>query len=327
MNAILSIESSCDDTGASIIIDGQIASNVVSSQAIHIKYGGVVPELASRAHQINIIPVVNKALQDAKLTLNQLSAVAVTQGPGLMGSLLVGFSFAKSMAFSLGIPLIGVNHLQGHISALLIDSKPAFPLLCLLVSGGHTQIILMEDELTYSVLGTTQDDAVGEAFDKGAKLLGFDYPGGPLIDKYAQQGNPKAFEFPTPKTNGLNFSFSGLKTSLLYKVQEGQSQDLDFINNHLNDLCASYQNRLVEYLLKIFLIAIKEFKPKSIGLCGGVAANSLLRSKFNQLGIKTKIQSHIPDFQYCTDNAAMIAVTGYYKFLQKDFLVLKATIF
>jgi N6-L-threonylcarbamoyladenine synthase len=321
MCTILAIESSCDDTSAAVIQNGKILTNYISSQQIHTKYGGVVPELASRAHQANIVPIVDIALKDAGIDKVHLDAVAFTRGPGLMGSLLVGTSFAKGMALSLKIPLIDVNHLQAHIISQFIDEpKPTFPFLCLLVSGGHTQIILVKDYLEHEIIGRTMDDAAGEAFDKAAKIMDLPYPGGPLIDKYAREGNPEAFNFPEPNIPGYNFSFSGLKTSFLYFIRDNLKKDPDFIKNNLADICASYQYRIVNFLLKKIAIAADDLKIKEIGIAGGVAANSFLRQELKVLSEKKNWNIYIPAFEYCTDNAAMIAMAAHYKFLKKEFV-------
>ncbi|MBT4727300.1 MAG: tRNA (adenosine(37)-N6)-threonylcarbamoyltransferase complex transferase subunit TsaD [Bacteroidetes bacterium] len=320
MCVILALESSCDDTSASVLRNGKILTNIISSQAIHEKFGGVVPELASRAHQRNIVSVVNQAFKESGLTQKNLDAVAFTNGPGLIGSLLVASSFAKGLSSSLGIPLIGVNHLQAHVLANFIDDpKPNFPFLCLLVSGGHTQILKVTDQITYEIIGQTLDDAAGEAFDKAAKVIDLPYPGGPNVDKYAKHGNIDAFEFPTPKIQGLNFSFSGLKTSFLYKIRDGLKDNPNFIKENTNDLCASYQHRIVSYLTGKLVKASKQTGIKEIALAGGVAANSAIRERINELSIKHRWNTYIPQRQYCTDNAAMIAITAYYKYLAKDF--------
>jgi len=318
---ILAIESSCDDTSAAVLADGEVLSNVTANQAIHERYGGVVPELASRAHQQNIVPAVETALQRAGIEREQLSAVAFTAGPGLLGSLMVGVSFAKGLALSLGIPIIAVNHMKAHVLAHFIDEpKPSFPFLCLTVSGGHTQIVKVRDYLDMEVIGETIDDAAGEAFDKTAKLLGLPYPGGPLVDKYAQQGNPKAFVFPQPKAKGaFNFSFSGLKTSVLYLVQQKMQENPNFIAQYRNDLCASVQDTIVRYLLKKLSAAARKHQINQLAIAGGVSANSGLRAAFADLGKQKGWQTYIPQFQYCTDNAGMIAITAYYQYLAADF--------
>ncbi|HPG11456.1 MAG TPA: tRNA (adenosine(37)-N6)-threonylcarbamoyltransferase complex transferase subunit TsaD [Chitinophagaceae bacterium] len=336
---ILAIESSCDETSASICVDGSILSNHIAGQAIHEKYGGVVPELASRAHMQNILPVVSEALKTANCRLDDLDAIAFTQSPGLIGSLLVGTQFAKSLALALDKPLIAVHHMQAHVLANLIDDpKPSFPFLCLTVSGGHTQIVLCESAAKMKVLGETIDDAAGEAFDKTAKLLGLPYPGGPLIDKYAQQGDPKRFSFPEPKIPGLNFSFSGLKTAVLYFLQNAgtsqvykeeflasEEEKQQFITENLEDICASVQQRIVSILLNKLQTAAIQTGIKEICIAGGVSANSGLRKAFKELGEKKNWNTYIPAFQYCTDNAGMIAVTGYYKYMAKDFSDLSVT--
>lgn len=320
---ILAIESSCDDTSAAVLHDTCVLSNVVAGQEIHEKYGGVVPELASRAHQQNIVPVVHQALAQANIDKKQLSAIAFTRGPGLLGSLLVGTSFAKSLSLGLNIPLLEVNHMQAHILAHFITEKdsdvPSFPFLALTISGGHTQIVKVLDYNHMEILGETLDDAVGEAFDKSAKLLGLPYPGGPLIDTYAQKGNPTAFQFPKPKVAGLNFSFSGLKTSILYFIQRNSQKNPNFIAENLNDICASIQHTIASILLEKLTKASKETGIKEIAIGGGVSANSEIRKRI-QAGEKTMgWKTHIPKFEYCTDNAAMIGIVGYYKYLDKDF--------
>lgn len=317
---ILAIESSCDETAASVIGNGKILSNIVATQDVHIKYGGIVPELASRAHQQNIIPVVDQALLKANITKSMLNAVAVTKGPGLLGSLLVGISFAKSFALGLDVPLIEVNHMQAHILSHFIDDpKPEFPFICLTVSGGHTQIVLVKDYLEMEILGETQDDAVGEAFDKSAKLLGLPYPGGPLIDKYAQDGNPQAYSFPKVDTPGLNFSFSGIKTAILYFLQNNTMKDEQFIAKNLNDICASIQYTLIDILMRKLRKAVQETEIREVAIAGGVSANKGLR---NVLETEAQIKGwkvYVPDFQYCTDNAAMIAMAAHFKYVKGDF--------
>lgn len=311
---ILAIESSCDETSAAVLANGKIQSNIIATQTVHQKYGGVVPELASRAHQQHIVPVVSQALSEANITKNQLDAVAFTRGPGLLGALLVGTSFAKSLALGLHIPLIDVNHMQAHILAHFIeDPKPDFPFLCLTVSGGHTQIVKVDDYLKMEIIGETQDDAVGEAFDKTAKLLHLPYPGGPLIDKYAQQGNPKAFSFPHVEMPGLSYSFSGIKTAFMYFLRNQTANDSSFIDNNLPDICASIQYTLVKILLKKLIRAAKETGIREIAIAGGVSANSELRKQLTQEGIERNWKVYIPKFEYCTDNAAMIAMAAYYK--------------
>ena len=320
---LLAIESSCDDTSAAVLRGKQVLSNIVSNQEVHKAYGGVVPELASRAHQKNIIPTVNKALKDADVEKSELDAITVTAGPGLMGSLLVGTSFAKSLALGLGIPLITVNHMEAHIMAHFIgDNSPALPMLCLTVSGGHTQIVRVDAPLKFEVLGETIDDAAGEAFDKCAKLLGLPYPGGPLIDKLAREGDSGRFSFPESKLEGYEFSFSGLKTSVLYFLQKQLEADGDFIEKNLNDLCASIQGTIVGTLMKKFLQASRELGISTLAVAGGVSANSALRSAILDQENKG-YECHIPAFQYCTDNAAMIGIVGYYKFLERDFTSLE----
>lgn len=317
---ILGIESSCDETSASICVDGKIRSNVIATQKVHEKYGGVVPELASRAHIQNIVPVVDMALKESGVNLAQIDAVAFTQAPGLIGSLLVGTQYAKSTALALGKPLIAVHHMQAHVLANLIaENKPEFPFLCLTVSGGHTQIVKASSPLKLEVLGETIDDAAGEAFDKTAKILGLPYPGGPLIDKYAAQGNPLAFTFARPQVPDLNFSFSGVKTSVLYFLQKQQQQDPDFVKNNLNDLAASIQHTIIEVLLKKLKKAIQQTGIKHVCIAGGVSANTGLRTALENLGKELNISTYRPDFQYCVDNAGMIALTGYYKYLAGEF--------
>ncbi len=317
---LLAIESSCDDTSAAVFRNDENLANLVATQDIHRLYGGVVPEMASRAHLQNIIPVVDAAMQKAGITLDQLNAIAFTRGPGLIGSLLVGATFAKGLALTLGLPLIEVNHMQAHVLAHFIeDPKPSFPFLCLTVSGGHTQIVLVRSHLDMEVLGNTTDDAAGEAFDKTAKILGLPYPGGPLIDKYAQLGNPQAFTFGKPKVEGLDFSFSGFKTSVLYAIQKQQKQDPEFITNNLNDLCASIQRHIIEMLMEKLELAAIEHNIKEIAIAGGVSANSGLRKAINETGQRFGWNTYIPRFEYCTDNAAMIGITAYYKYLKGEF--------
>lgn len=317
---ILGIESSCDDTSAAIVRDGKVLSNVVAGQEVHKMYGGVVPEVASRAHQVHIVPVVEVALQQAGVQKEELDAVAFTRGPGLIGSLLVGVSFAKSFALSLNLPLIEINHLQAHVLAHFAEEpKPNFPFLCLTVSGGHTQIVLVRDYLDMEVLGKTMDDAAGEAFDKTGKLLGLDYPAGPLIDKLAQEGTPQ-FSFPEPQIPDLDFSFSGLKTSILYFLKKELESNPNFIQENLADICASVQERIVTILLRKLQKAALKTGIREIAIAGGVSANSGLRQGLTELGAKEGWNIYIPRFEYCTDNAAMIAVTGYYKFLKSEFV-------
>ena len=317
---ILAIESSCDETAAAVCKDGMILSNIIASQSVHEKYGGVVPELASRAHMQNIIPVVDQAIKNADINLADINAIAFTQAPGLIGSLLVGTQFAKSLSLSLQVPLIGVHHMQAHVLANLIPSvRPSFPFLCLTVSGGHTQIVLAKSALELEVIGETIDDAAGEAFDKTAKLLGLPYPGGPLIDQYAQLGDPLRFKFAEPQIPDLNFSFSGLKTSVLYFLQK---QTPEFVLENRNDLCASIQHTIVQILLKKLVKAVNQTNVKQVCIAGGVSANSGLRNGLINLGQKKSWQVYIPDFSYCTDNAAMIAITGYHKYLSNQFVSL-----
>ncbi|MBO0330217.1 tRNA (adenosine(37)-N6)-threonylcarbamoyltransferase complex transferase subunit TsaD [[Muricauda] lutisoli] len=320
---ILAIESSCDDTSAAVLSNAKVLSNVVATQEIHKQYGGVVPELASRAHQQNIVPVVHQALAKANIDKKQLSAIAFTRGPGLMGSLLVGTSFAKSLALGLDIPLIEVNHMEAHILAHFIEdadqTAPKFPFLGMTISGGHTQIVKVTDYFTMEVLGETLDDAVGEAFDKSAKLMGLPYPGGPLIDKYAKLGNPKAFPFPKPKVDGLNFSFSGLKTSILYFLQRETQKNPNFVEEHMNDICASVQYTILEILMDKLQLAVDQTGIKQIAIGGGVAANSGIRSRLREAEEKLGWQTFIPKFEYCTDNAAMIGIVGYLKFTKGKF--------
>ena len=317
---ILAIESSCDETSASVCVDGRILSNVIASQDIHRLYGGVVPELASRAHMEQIVPVVQAALDEAGISLSALSAVAYTQAPGLIGALLVGSGFARSLSLSLEIPLIAVHHMQAHVLANLIDEpRPSFPFLCLTVSGGHTQIVRCNGPMEMDILGETLDDAAGEAFDKSAKMLGLPYPGGPLIDRHAQAGDPHRFPFPEPQIPGLDFSFSGVKTSILYFLQEGQRKNPNFIQENLDDICASIQHRIVSILLHKLRRASLETGIRDICLSGGVAANSGLRKAFLEMGRQQQWNTYIPAMAYCTDNAAMIAITGYHKFLAGAF--------
>ncbi|TAH26431.1 MAG: tRNA (adenosine(37)-N6)-threonylcarbamoyltransferase complex transferase subunit TsaD [Cytophagales bacterium] len=323
---ILAIESSCDETAAAVICNGKILSNIVATQEIHIKYGGVVPELASRAHQKNIVSIVNQALDKANITKNELNAVAFTQGPGLLGALLVGVSFAKAFAWGLGIPFIAVNHMQAHILAHFIDEpSPKFPFICLTVSGGHTQLVKVNDHLEMEIIGQTNDDAVGEAFDKTAKILGLSYPGGPLIDKYAQEGNPLAFKFPIVEMPNLDFSFSGIKTAFLYFIKDNIKTNPDFIQENLNDICASIQYTLVQILLKKIRKALKQTGINTIAIAGGVSANKGLRSSLKNTAEIEGWDLYIPKFEYCTDNAAMIAITAHYKYLKKDFATLETT--
>ena len=320
---ILAIESSCDDTAAAVLHNNKVLSNVVANQLIHNQYGGVVPELASRAHQQNIVPVIDAALRKANIQKEQLSAIAFTQGPGLMGSLLVGSSFAKSLALALQIPLIAVNHMHAHILAHFIDEegfdKPEFPFLALTISGGHTQIVRVDGFFDMTIIGETTDDAVGEAFDKSAKILGLPYPGGPLVDKYAQLGNPKAFAFTKPKVPGLDFSFSGLKTAILYFIQKNTIENPNFISENTNDICASIQHTIIEILMDKLKLAVKETGIKRIAIGGGVSANSGIRNTLKEAENKYGWKTYIPKFEYTTDNAAMIGIVGYQKFLFKNF--------
>ena len=322
---ILGIESSCDDTSAAIISDGYILSNIIANQKVHEKYGGVVPELASREHQKNIIPVVDAAIKEAGIKKEDISAVSFTQGPGLLGSLLVGSSFAKSFALGLDIPLIAVNHMKGHIMAHFIKNKgeenkqPNFPFLCLTVSGGHTQIVLVKSVTEMIIIGETLDDAAGEAFDKSAKILGLSYPGGPLIDKYAKKGDKENFTFGRHKVGKYDFSYSGIKTSILRVVEKEVDKNPNFIKENLEDLCASIQHTIVEILIKKITKASSEIGINEIAIAGGVSANSYLRTRLIELQEIQKKNVFIPKFEYCTDNAAMIAITGYYQFLEKDF--------
>lgn len=322
---ILAIESSCDETSAAVISNGKVLNNIIASQTVHQKYGGVVPELASRAHQQNIVNTVQEAMERGGITKKDLHAIAFTRGPGLMGALLVGVSFAKGMALALGIPLIEVNHIQAHVLAHFIEKpgeerrKPLFPFLCLTVSGGHTQIVLVRDYLDMTVIGQTQDDAAGEAFDKAAKLLGLPYPGGPLIDKYAKDGNPAAFTFPDTIMPGLDFSFSGIKTAFLYFLRDKVKADPHFIENNLNDICASIQHHLVKMLVSRLEEATRQTGIHEIAVAGGVSANSMLRKTLNERAVSNQWNVYIPPFEYCTDNAAMIAMAAHYKYLRREF--------
>jgi N6-L-threonylcarbamoyladenine synthase len=320
MPIILAIESSCDDTAAAVMQDGCIKSNVVASQKVHQDLGGVVPEMASREHMQNISLVVDDALQKAQINKKDIDAIAFTQAPGLIGSLMVGAGFAKSLAHALNVPLIGVHHMQAHIMAHFIDDpKPQFPFLCLTVSGGHTQLVLCHSANEFDIVGTTIDDAAGEAFDKIAKLLGLPYPGGPLIDKYAVGGNIKAFAFPITHLADFKMSFSGIKTAVMYFLDKQKQIDPSFVDNNLSDLCASIQHTIVEMLLAPMKKCIKKYKVKHIGIAGGVSANSYLRKRFEELGQSLQCQTYIPAFQYCTDNAAMIAMVGHFKYLDNHF--------
>lgn len=320
---ILGIESSCDDTAASVICNGKILSNIIATQNVHREYGGVVPELASRAHQQNIVPVVDQAIKKAGISKNDLNGIAFTKGPGLMGSLLVGTSFAKSLALGLNIPLIEVNHMQGHLLAHFIDvegyEKPKFPFLGMTISGGHTQIVKVDDYFEMKVIGETIDDAVGEAYDKSGKVLGLGYPAGPIIDKLAKLGNPKAFTFTKPKVDGLNFSFSGLKTAILYFIQNETTKNPNFIQENINDICASIQYTIINILMDKLKKAVKETGINEIAIGGGVSANSGIRSTLKENESKYNWKTYIPKFEFTTDNAAMIAIVGYLKFLNNDF--------
>lgn len=320
---LLAIESSCDDTAAAVLHNDKVLSNVVARQSIHEEYGGVVPELASRAHQQNIVPVIDVALKKANIDKSQLNAVAFTQGPGLMGSLLVGTSFAKSLSMALNVPLIAVNHMHAHILAHFIDEegfdKPEFPFLALTISGGHTQIVKVNSFFDMEIIGETTDDAVGEAFDKSAKILGLPYPGGPLIDQFAKEGNPKRFTFTKPKVDGLNFSFSGLKTQILYFVQKNVKENPNFIEENKADICASIQNIIIEILMEKLKMAVAQTGINRIAIGGGVSANSGIRSTLKAAEGKLGWKTFIPKFEYTTDNAAMIGIVGYHKFLENKF--------
>ena len=325
---ILGIESSCDDTSAAVLRNNVLLSNVIASQAVHVKYGGVIPELASRVHQQNIIPVVDTALREAGIDASQLDAIAFTRGPGLVGSLLVGVSFTKGLSIARNIPMVEVNHLQGHILSHFIDlpdralPHPGFPFLCLLVSGGHTQIVRVDSPLEMEIIGTTIDDAAGEAFDKCAKVMGLPYPGGPVIDRLAKEGDPKAFRFAHPHVEGYDYSFSGLKTSFLYTLRDAVAADPDFIEKHKADLCASLQSTIIEILLDKLVRASKETGICDIAIAGGVSANSGLRSGITEAGRRRGWRTFIPEFKFTTDNAAMIAMAGYYRYRQGEFATL-----
>ncbi|SEA97855.1 O-sialoglycoprotein endopeptidase [Alistipes timonensis JC136] len=325
---ILGIESSCDDTSAAVLRNNVLLSNVIASQAVHVKYGGVIPELASRAHQQNIIPVVDTALREAGIDASQLDAIAFTRGPGLVGSLLVGVSFTKGLSIARNIPMVEVNHLQGHILSHFIDlpdralPHPGFPFLCLLVSGGHTQIVRVDSPLEMEIIGTTIDDAAGEAFDKCAKVMGLPYPGGPVIDRLAREGDPKAFRFAHPHVEGYDYSFSGLKTSFLYTLRDAVAADPDFIEKHKADLCASLQSTIIEILLDKLVRASKETGIRDIAIAGGVSANSGLRNGITEAGRRRGWRTFIPEFKFTTDNAAMIAMAGYYRYRQDEFATL-----
>lgn len=322
---ILGIESSCDDTSAAVIRGRTLLSNVIASQDVHRKYGGVIPELASRAHQQNIIPVVDTAIREAGIELKDLDGIAFTRGPGLLGSLMVGVSFAKGLSLSLDIPMMDVNHLQGHISSHFIDlpdrqlAHPRFPFLCLLVSGGHSQIVLVKDYGEMEIVGTTIDDAAGEAFDKCAKVMGLPYPGGPVIDKLAKEGNPKRFKFAKPSVDGFNYSFSGLKTSFLYFLRDEMRENPNFIGENKADLCASLQSTIIEILLNKLVRAARHYDIRDIAIAGGVSANSGLRRAIVEEGVRRGWNTFLPEFKFTTDNAAMIAVTGYFKYQRSEF--------
>ena len=324
MSIILSIESSCDDTSAAVLRDDRILSNVIASQKVHEMYGGVVPELASRAHQQNIVPVVDAAISKAGISKEEIDAIAFTRGPGLLGSLMVGVSFAKGLSFSLHKPLVEVNHLQAHVLSHFIKKDdtsvvPQFPFICLLVSGGHTQILLLKSHFDIEVLGSTIDDAAGEAIDKAAKIMDLGYPGGPIIDRLAKEGNPDAYHFATPNIPNYDYSFSGIKTSFLYFVRDELAKDPNFIENHKADLCASIQKTIVDFLLKKLEKAVLHTNVRQIAIAGGVSANSRLREGITQLGAKHHWDVFIPEFQFCTDNAAMVGIAGYFKYLHNDF--------
>lgn len=327
---ILAIESSCDETSAAVLRGTQVLSNLIATQKIHERFGGVVPELASRAHQANIVPVVHQALNEAQVALSEIEIVGVTQGPGLMGALHVGFSFAKSLALSLNVPLVGVNHMEAHVLAHFArtshteEPTPSFPFLCLTVSGGHTQMVWVKSPLDMEVVAETIDDAAGEAFDKAAKVLGLPYPGGPLVDKLAQIGDPLKYKFTKPTTEGLSYSFSGLKTSLLYFLRDQEKIQPEFKSVELNNICASYQHTIVEYLLLKFRKALEIYPAQAIALAGGVSANSLLRKRFIELGDELDVPAFIPPFSYCTDNAAMIGVSAFFKSATQQFLSMSA---
>lgn len=318
---ILAIESSCDETSASVAVNGKVLNNIVATQSVHENYGGVVPELASRAHQQNIVPVVDQTLKEAGIEPSELNAIAFTRGPGLMGALLVGTSFAKGLALALNVPLIEVNHMQAHILAHFIDEpRPSFPFLCLTVSGGHTQIVLVEDFMKMKVVGETLDDAVGEAFDKVAKMMDLGYPGGPKVDRLAQKGDSHKFSFPESEIPGLNYSFSGIKTAVLYFLRDQIKTNPDFIHENEADIAASVQHTLINMLLQKLRKAARQYKVKEIAIAGGVSANSGLRSRLTDLAEKEHWKVYIPAFEYCTDNAGMIAMAGYYKFLANEFV-------
>lgn len=325
---ILGIESSCDDTSAAVLRDGYLLSNTMASQEVHRRYGGVIPELASRAHQQNIVPVVSQALETAGVTMDDIDAIAFTRGPGLLGSLLVGTSFAKGLSLATGKPMIEVNHLQGHILSHFVkvegkeNRSPEFPFLCLLVSGGHTQIVRVDGPLNFEILGRTIDDAVGEAFDKCAKHMGLGYPGGPVIDRLAKEGNPEAFRFAKPNIPGLDYSFSGIKTSLLYFLRDRLKEDPAFMENNKADICASFQKDLIDILLKKLIIAVKQTGIRQVAISGGVSANSGLRNRIQEEGAKRGWTTFLPELRFTTDNAAMIAITGHFKYLENIFTTL-----
>jgi N6-L-threonylcarbamoyladenine synthase len=320
MSIILAIESSCDDTSAAVIVNGEVKSNIIYSQKIHEEFGGVVPELASRNHEKNIVVTVEKAIAASGIDIKDIDAVAFTRGPGLIGSLLVGVCFAKSFALAHNLPLIEVNHMQAHVLSPFIENREIeFPLICMVVSGGHTQLVLMKDYLEMEIIGSTIDDAAGEAFDKAAKMLGLDYPGGPLVDKWAKEGNPLAFTFAKPRMENFDYSFSGLKTSILYFLQKQKQQNPDFIKEHLADLCASIQHTIVEILIDKLKLSIKKYNVKHVSLAGGVSANSQLRKRFVEIVESCGAKSYVPAFQYCTDNAGMIAIAAFYKYKSKMF--------
>ena len=317
---ILAIESSCDETSAAVVHQGKVLNNIIATQTIHENYGGVVPELASRAHESNIVPVVDAALKKASIKKTQLDAIAVTKGPGLLGALLVGTSFAKAMALSLDIPLVTVDHMEAHVLSHFIDPPyPDFPFLCLTVSGGHTQIVLVKDHLDMQVVGRTRDDAAGEAFDKIGKLLGFTYPGGPLVDGHAQDGNPQAYQFPQTHIDGLDYSFSGIKTAVMYFLRDSIKSTPDFIEKNLADICASVQRTLINMLLEKLIMATEQYNISQVAIAGGVSANRGLRQELEREAVDRKWSVFIPEFQYCTDNAAMIAITAHYKYLKGAF--------
>ena len=320
---ILAIESSCDDTSAALLKNGKVLSNIVAGQKVHEQYGGVVPELASRAHQQNIIPVVDTAIKEAGISKEDISAVAFTRGPGLLGSLVVGTSFAKSFALGMDIPLVEVNHMQGHILAHFIvneeEKYPEFPFICMTVSGGHTQLVLVKGYFEMEILGQTIDDAAGEAFDKAAKIMSIPYPGGPLIDKYAKEGDRKRFPFPISNLKGYDFTFSGLKTSILYFLKKEIEKNPNFIEENRNDICASYQSTIIQSLFKKLIKATKDYGVKQVAIAGGVSANSLLRSEFQRIGQREGWTTFIPPFEYCTDNAGMIGIAGHFKYLRGEF--------